>query len=266
MLTDEQLEFKVGKVSGSMMGPLMNAVSEAALVRMWEIAVGLREPDPPNWAMTVGSLMEKPMLDQREKVTGQLITRRGDQVDHPKHHGVMVTLDGYREADDAVVENKFHGCHRPYQDVIAWAAPQATLAALCTGATKAVVITGQGTADPIETEIQITDEYSGVVIERALWMLDHIRRFVPPFPLPPAPPPPEKWRTADIVAEPCNWGQQLLSHLETYGSLAEAAQQYELAGKAARELVPDDVGTCLAGAWQLKRNRKGVLSITRSRQ
>ena len=34
-------------------------------------------------------------------------------------------------------------------------------------------------------------------------------------------------------------------------------------GKAARDLVPDDVGKVFAGGFQITRNRKGILAITR---
>ena len=70
-------------------------------------------------------------------------------------------------------------------------------------------------------------------------------------------------RTLDIIAEPTNWSGELLLYLQEYDSTAAAAQTHDEVGKAARDLVPDDVGKVFAGVFQITRNRKGHLAITR---
>ena len=56
----------------------------------------------------------------------------------------------------------------------------------------------------------------------------------------------------------------MLPTLKLYEDTREAAEIHEQAGKDARALVPDDVSIVLAGEHRLSRNRKGVVSITRS--
>ena len=84
----------------------------------------------------------------------------------------------------------------------------------------------------------------------------------PPYPMPPVVPP-EKWRTVDLANDQPNWSGELLLFLQEYDETAEAAEQHVAAGQAARGLVPDDVGKVLAGIFQISRNRKGILAITR---
>jgi hypothetical protein len=89
-----------------------------------------------------------------------------------------------------------------------------------------------------------------------------MRTLTPPVPEPPIIPR-ARWRTIDVLREPTNWSGQLLDHLTDYGETSEAATLHQAAGEAARALIPDDVGKCLAGVWQINRNKKGVLAITR---
>ena len=100
------------------------------------------------------------------------------------------------------------------------------------------------------------------LMRRADLFLESMRTLTPPFPEPPIIPR-EKWRTVDIMVEDTNWGVDLLDHLTVYGETAEAATMHDDAGKAAKALVPDDVGKCLAGIWHITRDRRGALRITR---
>ena len=133
---------------------------------------------------------------------------------------------------------------------------------ICSGASKAVLVVAQGTSEPIEFELDYDAEYAAELMRRAKIFLECMRTLTPPFPLPRMVPR-EKWRTIDIIAEPTNWSGELLLYLQEYDATAEAAASHADAGQSARALVPDDVGKCFAGAFQITRNRKGVLAITR---
>jgi hypothetical protein len=100
---------------------------------------------------------------------------------------------------------------------------------------------------------------------RAEALLLCIKTLTPPSPLPPAPPPPppEKWRTVDLAREQPNWASELFEHLNNYEATRPFAEQHDAAGKAARALIPDDVGRVLAAGYTLARNKRGVVSITR---
>ena len=262
MLTEAEEDYRIGKFTGSLANAVMNAKSEAELVKVWRIKVGLDPPDPENWPMRLGSHVEKLLLDERVLQTGHPIIRRGEIVDHPTIMDICVKLDGYRMFDRAVMEAKFCGAFRDRYEIFRYYYPQVALQMSCTGAERGYLVVGQGTANPIEIECVRDEGYEAELLERAAAFLLCIRTFTPPCPLPPVIPP-DRWRTLDVIAEPTNWSAQLLQHLENYGITADAAADHDAAGAAARALIPDDVGKVFAGLWILTRDKRGVVSIRR---
>ena len=106
MLTEQEELYRVGKFTGSLANAVMNARSEAELLKVWRIKVGLDPPEPETWAMRIGAYVESLILDWLSEQTSP-ITRRGEIVDHELVSDICVKLDGFRPADDAVVEVKF---------------------------------------------------------------------------------------------------------------------------------------------------------------
>jgi hypothetical protein len=92
-----------------------------------------------------------------------------------------------------------------------------------------------------------------------------MKTFTPPCILPPIIPP-EKWITVDLAADQPNWGPQLLENLAEYHRTGAAALAHDEAGKAARALVPDDVGKVLAGKYNIVRDSRGRLAIRTARR
>jgi hypothetical protein len=261
MLSQAEEDYRVGKFTGSLANAVMNCKSEAELVKIWRIKVGLDPPEPTTWAMRAGSHMEPLIIDWLESETAP-VTRRGEIVDHKLVSDICVKLDGYRAADDAIIEVKFLAPWRNKEEFLPAYYSQCILQQLCTGARNAMLVVAQGTSEPIEHELMFDQEYADELMRRAAAFLQSMRTLTPPFPEPPIVPK-DKWRTIDVIAAPTNWSAQLLAYLDEYGETAAAAQFHVGAGQAARALIPDDVGKCLAGDWQITRNRKGVLAITR---
>ena len=261
MLSVAEQRYRVGKFTGSLANAVMNSTSELALNRVWREKVGLDPPMESTYAMEAGSHMEPFILDWLERHTGA-ITRRGEIVDHPTHPDICVKLDGYRSTDDAIIEVKFLAPYRNKEEFLPAYYAQTMLQRLCTGSKNAVLLVAQGTSEPIEYELLFDQAYADELMRRAELFLESMRTLTPPFPEPPIIPR-EKWRTVDIMREDTNWGVDLLDHLTVYGETAEAATMHDEAGKAAKALVPDDVGKCLAGIWHITRDRRGALRITR---
>lgn len=257
-----EFEYQIGRFTGSSANIVMNG-GEAEWNQHYLIRSGQAEPDPPNWAMRAGSHMEPLILDWFEEQIGHPISRRGDVVFHPEVKDVCCKLDGYCAALDAIIEAKFLSPHWRKEDFNPAYYPQTTLQRLCTGASRAILLVAQGTSEPLDFEHDFHADFAAELMKRADIFLTCLRTLTPPYPMPPAPPPPEKWRTLDIIAEPTNWSAELLMYLQEYDSTAVAAALHEEMGKAARDLIPDDVGKVLAGGFQLARNRRGNLAITR---
>jgi hypothetical protein len=262
MLTEAEEAYRRDKFTGSLAPPVMTLTDPVKLNRLADIKAGLEPPDPENYQMRLGSLVEPFLKRELELQCGHPITRCGEIVDHPTIPNICVKLDGYRAYDDAVVEFKFLGNHRRREEYFPYYYWQVLLQMLCTGASKGILAVAQGTNRPVENEVIYDQGCADALLERAAAFMLCVRTNTPPCPLPPIIPP-DRWRTLDVVAEPTNWSPQLLQYLESYSITADAAADHDAAGTAARALIPDDVGKVFAGLWLLTRDKRGVVSIRR---
>jgi hypothetical protein len=257
----DNFDYQFGRFTGSSANVMMNG-DEAAINRHVRARLGLDPPEPPNWAMRAGSHMESLILDWYQEKIGHPIIRRGEVVYHPDDNDVCVKLDGFCAELDLIIEAKFLSPQRRREEFIPAYYAQTALQRMCTRASNVKLLVAQGTAEPIDFDLDQDAEYDAELWRRKDIFLGWLRTMTQPYPLPPVVPQ-EKWRTIDIIAEPTNWSGELLLYLQEYDATAEAATSHDAAGKAARDLIPDDVGKCFAGAFQISRNRKGTLAITR---
>lgn len=257
-----EFAYQIGRFTGTSAN-LSMVGSADELNQHYLIRSGQIPPEPPSWAMKAGSHMEPLILDWFEEQSGHPITRRGEVEYHRQLPDVCCKLDGFCAALDAVVEVKFLAPHRRREEFLPAYYAQTMLQRICTGASNAILLVAQGTAEPIDFELEYDADYAAELMRRADIFLNCLRTLTPPFPMPPAPPPREKWRTIDVDVEPTNWSGELAMFLQAYDDTAIPAALHDEMGKAARDLIPDDVGKVFAGAFQIARNRKGTLSITR---
>ncbi|TYL87390.1 YqaJ viral recombinase family protein [Bradyrhizobium cytisi] len=257
-----EFDYQLGKFTGTSANVVMNG-GEEEWVQHYLVRSGQIAPEPTNWAMQAGSHMEPLILDWYQDKLGLPITRRGEVVAHPLVADVCAKLDGYIAALDQIIEVKFLSPHRSREEFIPCYYPQTMLQRLCTGASRAALLVAQGTSEPLDFEHPFDGDYATELMKRADIFLNCLRSLTPPYPIPPAPPPPEKWRTVDVVSNPTNWSSELLLFLQSFDDTATAAALHAEMGKAARDLIPDDVGKVFAGAFQITRNRRGNLAITR---
>src|SRR5215203_2771727 len=98
---------RAGYLGASDMKYVMNPVPPEQLLQWWEVKVGLREPDPPNYAMKLGSAVGDLVLDEYERSSGELIERRQEVVASPRNSRLRATLDGFITKSNVVAEAKF---------------------------------------------------------------------------------------------------------------------------------------------------------------
>lgn len=255
---------RAGYIGASDMRYVMNEQAPDKLLKWWEVKVGLREPDPPNWAMKVGSILGEPIVDEYEAMIGEPITRRQEVVPSPVNDRLRSTLDGFNVSRNIVIEAKFAGCYIDRERLFQTYYAQVAMQMHCTNADSGLIVVGQGTNNPYEIECMRSSEYETVLLERAAAMLESMDSMTPPVEFTaPAIVPPEKWRTVDLSVEMPNWAAELTYELVTYQETKQYADAHEAAGKTAKALVPDDVGKVLAPEHIIARNKKGALVITR---
>jgi hypothetical protein len=256
---------RIGCVTGSIMYAVAGKATEQETNEVFLRCIGELPPSESTYAMRLGSELEPFMIHEFEATAGVTIVRRQEEVplaEYPRD--VFVTIDGMI-GDSIVTEFKFLSPHMPKEQIFYRYYDQVALQMMCTGAIEGKLIVGQGTNELFEIECLRDPPYESELLTRIRAWLLCVKTFTPPCPLPMPMPPPERWRKIDLAVDTPNWGGELLDHLNTYGATAQSATTYDAAGKAARALVPDDVGLVLAPGWKIARNKKGILAITARR-
>lgn len=260
-------EQRAGYLGASDMPFIMNDKTQDALLKWWEVKVGLRTQEPPTWAMRLGSLVGDAIVDEYEKQAGDVISRRQEVVPSPVNDRFRSTLDGYSKARNAVIEAKFVSPFFDKDQIFATYYPQVAMQMHCVDATTGILVVAQGTNDPFEIECIRSPDYEAVLLERATAMLESMDAMRPPVELPKVTiVPPERWRTVnllDVNVTPPNWADELVAMLVYYEHTREVAEHHDESARNAKALIPDDVGKVLAPFHIIARNKKGALVITR---
>lgn len=264
MLSDETRARRRGKVTATIARDIMNAQSDAELNLIFDRATDALPPEPENYAMRAGAAMEPVIINEFELRTGERLTRRQEFVDHPTIKDFGCTLDGWHASQNRVVECKFASPFMSRDELFRLYYPQVAFQMACVDAVDGVLVIGQGTTEPFEIECVRDLSYEIELLQRCAEFLACMQTMTPPCARPPAPVPPERWRTIDISKDNVNWAGDLIDALTDYGETADAALAHAAANQVARSLVPDDVGKVIAGIWTLTRNRKGIISIRRA--
>jgi hypothetical protein len=275
MLSDAEEDYRRDKFTGSLAPKVMTLTDPAELNHLARVKAGLEPPDPENYQMRAGTHMEPFIKREFELQCGRLITRCGEIVDHPTIPNICVKLDGVR-VDPApsqtiastacplpftVIEIKFLSPWARRDEFFPFYYWQVLLQMLCTGASRGALVVAQGTSPPVEHEVLYDETCAKALLERAAAFMLCVKTGIPPCPLP-APVPPDRMRAIDILKEPTNWSDELLSYLTQYTATKKFAEVHDEAGKAARALIPDDVNKVHAGRWQLARDKRGAIRIT----
>lgn len=252
-----------GKVTGSLMWYVAGKASPEATNAAYLRCIGVGPPLEETYAMRLGSYVEPFLLSEYERAAGVTVVHRQAEVPLPGLEAYcFATIDGIT-SDGVVTEFKFAGAHWTREGLLDRYCDQLILQMMCAGAPRGLLIVAQGTADLLELEVVRDATYEAELREHIAYWLDCVRNLTPPHPEPLALPPPSRWRTVDILADGApNWAGECLTNLEIYALTKEAVVQHDNAGKAARGLVPDDVGLVVAGDWRITRNKRGILSIS----
>jgi predicted phage-related endonuclease len=262
MFTPEQ---RAGFLGASDMPYLMGNKTPEQLLAWWETKVGLREPDPPTYAMRLGSLVGDFIIAEYERQSGVAITRRQDVVPSSVNKRFRSTLDGFDAHRNAVIEAKFASPFFDRDQIFQTYYPQVAMQMHCTNADGGFLVVAQGTNEPYEIECVRDSDYERRLLERAATMLECMDTMTPPVTIDqPKIVAPEKWRTVDLDIDTyLNWVEPLRDVLQIYSDTKQAADTNENAGKTAKRLIPDDVGRVLSAAYIIARNKNGALAITR---
>jgi len=251
-------ERRVGKITGSMAGKIMRGGEEA--FNLWLELTGQREPDDLSNVLIVqmGSYLEEFICDWFTKETGFAVTRRNDWVVSASDQWRACEIDGYVEAESAVMDAKFTAGREDPDEHFARYLPQITHNATVCGAERAglVVLTGYGSMR--HRFVDVDPFYAAELIERE-------REFFACVESKTAPP---GWEPVAAPVAPSEWKDYDLTGNNAWAAAAAdwttnraAADTFKKAEKSIKELVPADAGSVTGHGIIVKRDKANRLGI-----
>ena len=258
-LTAEQQKHREDKITASFL-PYLMAGDEKKILTEWQRIVGDPNYAPEDlseiWAVQFGSWIEPFALDWHQHKTGRALIRRGEFIKHPSREFFGCTLDAYREDDKAVIDCKAPGQWRKLDDVIQHYTPQMVGQAACMKTAKAALLIVHGGSEPVEYPIEWTKEYEAELWNRVDEFQACVESLTPPVSLPAVAAPVKAIKIVDM-SESNVWGNYAAVWLRA----KDEAEQFNLAVKELKNLVPADAMKATGHGIVASRNKGGALSI-----
>lgn len=247
-LTPEQQAARKGKMTGSRIKPIAEKDEEGTM-RLWrEMTDQATEADIKYWEdistsmpVLIGEATEQLHLDRFELQHSVHVERRGEVVIHRSNSNFACTLDGFvtHAASPYVVECKHVGGREHVATTIRERYfPQCQWNMAVTGVNKCALSVIVGLDEPIQEWIERDSEYIANLEERAHFFLAHVRRRIPPYPMPEPLKVPPRTGDIDMMQTPkANlWGDLA----ETWTQTRHHAKQFEDCVEQLKKLVPAD--------------------------
>lgn len=259
MLTEEQHRARSGKMGASFIPALM-AGDETRIAQEWMRLVDHPDYQPEDlshtWPVIMGNLVETPALDHHEWKTGHPLTRRGEWAPHPELNYLGCTLDAWREADRTVIDCKWMGRRRPFDEARQYYTGQLVVQRGCTQANRSVLLIVYGGDEPAEYEASWDEAYEREVWERIAWFWSRVETLQPPVALP------EVKAPVPAIREVCMDGNN------AWGSAAgdwlankNAAAVFEASKKALKALIEPDVARAYGHGVIATRSKGGAIGF-----
>jgi len=257
-LSAEQIAARKGKMTGSRVGALMSG-DVAKIDQLYKEFIGEIEPENLDhvWAVRLGACTEQLQLDWLQEQNKIPIVRRGEVVSHPIMEWAACTLDGWIcDPVDMPVECKHTGGFEPTEIIVDRYQPQLQWTMMVTGADSIMLSIIKGAAEPMVTEIKRAEDYIKAMTERANAFMLCVALRTPPVEVPAIPPPVEALKVINMTGNN-QWADAALSFI----TLQAQAQDFEMAKKVIKSLVPEDAARAFGHGIKVTRDRRGALHI-----
>ena len=257
MLNAAQIARRAGKITGSRIACLMQGDRDK-IMRMYREFIGEEMPEDLShiWPVRLGECTEQLSLDWYEQKHRQAISRRGDFVQHPFLDWAGVTLDGWIDQLQCVIEAKHCGGREPMEVLIERYQPQCQWSMEVTGADVCALSVILGANEPVVEFLERDANYASEMRRRGEQFIAAVKLRHPPVELDPVPAPADASVVYDM-GQSNSWGSSATVWLES----REAARANEDAAKVLKSLVPPDARKCHGFGVQITRNKVGHLSL-----
>lgn len=257
MLTAAQIARRAGKITGSRIACLMQGDADK-IMRMYREFIGEELPEDldGSWPVALGGHTESLNLDWYERKQRQAISRRGDFVQHPFLEWAGVTLDGWIDQLQCVIEAKHCGGREPMEVLIERYQPQCQWSMEVTGADVCALSVIMGANEPAVEFLERDVGYASEMRRRGAQFIAAVRLRQPPVDLDPVPAPADASKVYDMEGSN-SWTSSAVAWLES----RDAARAHDDAAKVLKSLVPADARKCHGHGVQISRSKVGHLSL-----
>ena len=261
-LNAAQIARRTGKITGSRIACLMNG-DQAKIMRMYKEFIGEEVPEDLSdvWPVQLGTATEEVNINWYERKHRQAISRRGDFVTHPFLDWAGVTLDGWIDELQCVIEAKHCGGREPMEVLIERYQPQCQWAMEVTGADVCALSIILGASEPVVEFLERDVGYAAEMRRRGAQFIAAVKMHHPPVELDPVPAPADASVIYDM-SQSNSWGSSAVTWLET----GQAARDHDDAAKVLKSLVPPDAKRCHGFGVQITRSKVGSLSLRELRE
>ena len=154
------MEARAGKLTASRVACLMEGNAERILQLYLEM-IGEAVPEDLSdvWPVQLGSATEALQLDWFERRQRQIVSRRGEVVNHPALPWAAATLDGWIDELSCPIEVKHTSGREPAEVLVARYSPQVQWQMEVTGATQCAFSVIFGAAEPVVDFLERDDGY-----------------------------------------------------------------------------------------------------------
>lgn len=259
-LTNAQRLAREGKLTASRVAPLMTG-DKAAIIGVWRELCGDPTYEEENldevWQVQLGLATEKLNLDWYERKSGRLLTRRGDVVCHDDYTWAAATLDGFDDVIPGPVEAKHVGGFEPIEKVVERYQPQLQWQMEVTGSSKCILSVIEGGRVPRIVPVDRDVDYAGVLMFRALKLMECVWDMLPPVELEPV-----ELKVISRLRDYNMTGNNVWAAAANDWLVhKEAAKLWEASVETIRGLVANDASSATGYGIVAKRDKANRISI-----
>jgi predicted phage-related endonuclease len=259
-LTAEQIARRRHSIGGSDANILMSG-NQDAIHGLWEIKIGLAEPEDLTWVQPVQFGTYTEPLNRRwySHKTGNEISAVGDLRVHPTLPYMTSNLDGIVEAEKAVFEAKCINAFSNSDEAAQKYMPQLHHNMLVTGLSRAVLSVFIGTLKYEHFIVEKDPFYAATLLENESAFWSHVMNKTPPGELTTIATPGGKPAVRRVDMKTSNaWA----THASIWRASRDIAKKFETASKEIKALVEDDVAEAHGHGITCKRAKNGNLTIS----
>jgi predicted phage-related endonuclease len=266
-LSDEDVADRRNYIGGSDANTIMSGNPERIL-QLWEEKTGKRQPENLDDVLPVqmGLWTEALNLAWYERQTGNIVNGRRLQFVHADHPWIKCRPDGLTTLNEegsvaAVIDAKHVGAFNFDMDKICERyTPQIYVQMMCVGCERGVLSVFSGTMTYEQRVIERDPFYEAVLLRELQKFWECVKNNEAPVEIADAKPPVPValMREVDMVGN-----NEWTHHEQTYVDLEDQAKSFEVAKKALKGMVEDDVRLVKGRALQIKRGKSGSLSFSK---